>query len=142
MGAVAFEDYRGSDTTHVYPLPVPYVLYNGTFLKADRDGVRGTLFNQDRIELNLSFNATTPVRSDRERSGMPDLRPTVEFGPSLDLHLLRSDDRRDQTRPTHAVARRIHGRGLASHDRLDVHSAIQFGCRGSPRARRAGTWDC
>ncbi len=92
VGAVAFEDYRGSDTTHVYPLPIPYVVYNGEFLKADRDGVRGTLLHQDRVDLNLSLNATTPVRSDRERSGMPDLRPTVEIGPSLDLHLLRSDD--------------------------------------------------
>ena len=93
-GAVAFEDYRGSDTSHVYPLPVPYLLYNGRFLKADRDGVRGTLFKQDRVALNLSFNLTTPVRNDRERSGMPDLRSTVEIGPSLELHLLRSDDAR------------------------------------------------
>jgi MipA family protein len=94
VGAVAFEDYRGSDTTHVYPLPVPTLWYYGTFLKADRDGVRGTLFNQDRVEVNLSVNATTPVRSDRERSGMPDLKSTVELGPSLDLHLLHSEDAR------------------------------------------------
>ena len=49
-GAIAFQDYRGSDTTHAYPLPVPYIVYNGKFLKADRDGVRGTLFNQDWID--------------------------------------------------------------------------------------------
>jgi MipA family protein len=91
-GAVAFEDYRGSDTTHAYPIPVPYILYNGKFLKADRDGVRGTLFNQDRLDINLSFNLTTPVRNDRERSGMPDLRSTVEAGPSFDIHLFRSAD--------------------------------------------------
>ena len=93
-GAIAFEDYRGSNTTHAYPLPVPYVVYNGKFLKADRDGVRGTLFNQDWLEINLSFNLTTPVRNDRERSGMPDLRSTVEVGPSFDFHLFRSDNRR------------------------------------------------
>ena len=92
IGAIAFEDYRGSDTTHAYPLPIPYLLYNGKFLKADRDGVRGTLFNQDWIELNLSGNATTPVRNDRERSGMPDLKSTIEVGPSLDFHLLHSQD--------------------------------------------------
>ena len=45
VGALAFEDYRGSATTHVYPLPVPYLLYNGRFLKAEREGVRGRLFN-------------------------------------------------------------------------------------------------
>ncbi|HWJ33775.1 MAG TPA: MipA/OmpV family protein [Steroidobacteraceae bacterium] len=94
VGAIAFEDYRGSNTTHAYPLPIPYLLYNGKFLKADREGVRGTLFNQDWVELNLSGNATTPVRNDRERSGMPDLRSTLELGPSLDFHLLRSADSR------------------------------------------------
>jgi outer membrane scaffolding protein for murein synthesis (MipA/OmpV family) len=94
VGAVAFEDYRGSDSSHIYPLPIPTLWYYGKFLKADRDGVRGTLFNQDRVELNLSGNATTPVRNDRERNGMPNLRSTLELGPSFDLHLLRSDDAR------------------------------------------------
>jgi outer membrane scaffolding protein for murein synthesis (MipA/OmpV family) len=94
VGAVAFEDYRGSASSHVYPLPVPTLWYYGKFLKADRDGVRGTLFNQDRVELNLSGNATTPVRNDRERNGMPNLKSTLELGPSFDLHLLRSDDAR------------------------------------------------
>jgi MipA family protein len=92
LGAIVFQDYRGSDTAHGYPVPFPYVSYNGKFLKANRDGIRGTLFNQDLFELNLSFDATTPVRSDRERSGMPDLKSTVEFGPSFDLHLMKSDD--------------------------------------------------
>ncbi len=94
VGAVAFEDYRGSNSSHVYPLPIPYLVYHGKFLKSDREGVRGTLFDQDRVELNLSVNATTPVRNDRERDGMPDLKSTVEIGPSLELHLLRSDDAR------------------------------------------------
>jgi MipA family protein len=94
VGAVAFEDYRGSNSSHIYPLPIPTLWYYGKFLKSDRDGVRGTLFNQDRVELNLSGNATTPVRSDRERSGMPNLKSTLELGPSFDVHLLRSDDAR------------------------------------------------
>ena len=94
LGAIVFEDYRGSDTAHAYPLPLPYILYNGKFLKANRDGIRGTLFNQDRLELNLSFDATTPVRNDRERSGMPDLKSTVELGPSFDLHLMRGAEAR------------------------------------------------
>jgi MipA family protein len=92
VGVVAFNDYRGSDTTHALPVPVPYGTYYGKFLKADRDGVRGTLFNRDRFEINLSFNLTTPVRNDRVRDGMPYLRSTVEVGPSFDLHLYRSND--------------------------------------------------
>ena len=94
VGAVVFNDYRGADTTHVYPVPVPYFVYRGKFLQSDRDGLRGKLFHQPRIELNLSVNATTPVRNNSARAGMPDLRSTVEIGPSLNAHLWRSADSR------------------------------------------------
>ena len=94
VGAIAFEDYRGSDTTRAYPVPIPYLIYNGKFLKADREGVRGTLFDQPWMELNISGNATTPVRHNRERHGMPDLKSTLELGPSLDLHLAHTADSR------------------------------------------------
>lgn len=93
-GALVFNDYRGADTTHAYPVPVPYFVYRGKFLQSDRDGLRGKVFHQDRIELNLSVNATTPVRNNSARAGMPDLRPTVEIGPSLNAHLWRSADSR------------------------------------------------
>lgn len=92
VGALAFADYRGADTSHIYPVPVPYFVYRGKFLEADRNGVRGKLFNQDRVELNISVNATTPVRNNSARTGMPDLRPTVEVGPSLEAHVWRSAD--------------------------------------------------
>ena len=92
VGAVAFPDYRGSDQSNVYPLPLPYFVYRGKFLKADREGVRGELFDRRDLELSFSVNATIPVSSDDNdaREGMPNLRPTLEFGPSLDLHLWRS----------------------------------------------------
>jgi outer membrane protein len=92
LGALGFEDYRGSDSTHVYPVPIVVGSYNGPFLKADREGVRGELLKEDWIEVNLSANATTPVRNDAERYGMPELRPTVELGPAVNLHLYRNDD--------------------------------------------------
>lgn len=93
-GLLAFNDYRGSDTSHVYPLPLPYFVYRGEFLKSDRNGIRSLLFDQDRIELNVSVNATTPARNDSARHGMPDLRSTIEVGPALVAHLWRSNDRR------------------------------------------------
>ena len=88
-GALAFADYRGADTAHVYPVPVPYLNYRGRLLRADRDGVRELLLNQEYAELNISVGATTPVRSDDTlaRRGMPNLKATVEIGPSLNLHL-------------------------------------------------------
>jgi MipA family protein len=93
-GALVLNDYRGANTTHAYPVPVPYFVYRGRFLQSDRDGLRGKLLHQDRIELNLSVNATAPVRNGSARAGMPDLRPTVEIGPSLNAHLWRSADSR------------------------------------------------
>ena len=95
VGALAFPDYRGSDETHVYPVPVPYFVYRGRFLKADRDGLRGELFDREYAELSLSVNGTIPINSEDNsaRRGMPDLKPTLELGPSLELHLWRSADR-------------------------------------------------
>jgi hypothetical protein len=71
-------------------VPVPYFIYRGKFLQADRSGLKSKLLHQDRVELNVSLNATTPVRNNATRSGMPELRPTLEIGPSLDVHLWRS----------------------------------------------------
>ena len=96
VGALMFPDYRGSDEIEVYPVPVPYFVYRGEFLKADREGVRGELFDREYAELSISVNATTPVSSEDNdaRRGMSDLDPTIELGPSLDLHLWRSADER------------------------------------------------
>jgi outer membrane scaffolding protein for murein synthesis (MipA/OmpV family) len=96
VGAIEFPDYRGSDEMHVYPVPVPYFVYRGRFLKADRNGVRGELFDRRYAELNVSVNGTIPVNSadNDARRGMPDLKPTFELGPSLDLHVWRSTDER------------------------------------------------
>jgi MipA family protein len=93
-GALAFDDYRGSSTSHAYPIPLPYFVYRGRFLRSDENGLRGRFFNQDRVELSFSVNGTTPVRNDSARHGMPDLRPTLEVGPALDIHLWRSADER------------------------------------------------
>lgn len=95
VGGLEFPDYRGSDQTQVFPVPVPYFVYRGRFLKADRDGLRGRLFDREQAQLSLSVNATIPVDSEDNlaRSGMPDLKPTIEIGPSFEVHLWRSADR-------------------------------------------------
>ena len=72
----------------------PYFIYRGQYLQADRSGLKTKLFNQDRVELNFSLNATTPVRNNAARQGMPELRSTVEIGPSLQIHVWRSASER------------------------------------------------
>ena len=127
-GMFVFNDYRGSNTTHAYPIPVPYFVYRGEIFKSDREGLRGRLFHLDRVELNLSINGTTPVRNDSARQGMPDLRPTLEMGGSLNVHLWRSSDERfklDLRLPARAAltveaSPRMIGVFVAPHINLDI----------------------
>jgi outer membrane scaffolding protein for murein synthesis (MipA/OmpV family) len=95
VAAFSFPAYRGSDNVHNFLLPVPYFTYHGEFLKADRHGLRGSLFDSDRVDLTLSLSASPPTKSDdvAVRAGMADLKPTAEFGPQVDVTLWRSDDR-------------------------------------------------
>jgi len=96
IAALHLPDYRGSSHSRGYALPVPYFIYHGDFLKSDRHGVRGVLFASDRVDFNLSLGASLPVDSSQSevREGMPDLRPSIELGPKIDLTLWRTDDRR------------------------------------------------
>lgn len=95
VAAVSFPDYRGSDQRRAYLLPAPYVVFRGDVLRADRKGVRGVFFDSERVELNLSLSGSVPVDSgdNAARRGMPDLDPTFELGPSLDIKLWRNPDR-------------------------------------------------
>lgn len=96
VAAVALPDYRGSDEGRGYLLPLPYFVYRGEFLKSDRQGIRGTLFDSERLDLNLSVAASLPVDSSENaaREGMPDLQPSVEIGPSLEIRLWRNGEAR------------------------------------------------
>jgi outer membrane scaffolding protein for murein synthesis (MipA/OmpV family) len=87
--------YLGSDQARYLALPLPYFVYRGEILRADREGVRGVLFDSNSVSLNLSAGASLPVPSSNSdtRAGMPDLKPEVEFGPQLDWTLWRGHNR-------------------------------------------------
>lgn len=93
---VNFPDYRGADQRKNYVLPLPYFVYRGEFLKADRQRVRGLFFKGERSEVDVSVSGSVPVKSkdNRARNGMPDLDPTLEIGPSLNLNLMDTPDKR------------------------------------------------
>lgn len=95
LGAAALHlpHYRGSDQSRNWLLPVPYFVYRGEIVRADREGARALLFDSDRVEVDLSLNASPPnaSRDNHARAGMPDLAPTVEFGPSVVWRLARGD---------------------------------------------------
>ena len=132
IAAVHFPDYRGSSHSRTYALPAPYLVYRGEFLKADRYGLRAMFFKSDRLDVNLSVGASLPVHSNDNsaRAGMPDLRPSIEVGPSIAATLWRDDDARiklDARFPLRAAMTveshpRFIGGQFYPHLNLDIHS--------------------
>ena len=96
IAAISFPDYRGSDERQTWVLPYPHITYRGEFLQADEQRKRGLLFRSDRLELDVSVNGTVPVDSSKNdaRRGMPDLDATLEIGPTLNLLMMESDNRK------------------------------------------------
>jgi outer membrane scaffolding protein for murein synthesis (MipA/OmpV family) len=137
VAGLHFPDYRGSSQSRDYALPAPYFVYRGEFLKADRHGLRGIFFQTDRLDLNMSVGASLPVDSskNRARAGMPDLKPSVELGPTLDVTLWRALDRRaklDLRLPVRGAMTvesdpRFIGGQFFPHLNVDVHDPLGFG---------------
>jgi outer membrane scaffolding protein for murein synthesis (MipA/OmpV family) len=108
VGATALHlpDYRGSNESRNYLYPLPYIVYRGDKVRVDRQGARAVLLERSRVELDFSVFGTLPVDSskNRARQGMPDLDPTIEVGPQVNVSLLRSSDSRLDLRfPVRAV---------------------------------------
>lgn len=106
LGTLQLAHYRGAAQSHRWLLPIPYAVYRGPLLRADRDGARAVLFEDRQLEIDLSVAASPPLRSrdNRAREGMPDLPPTIELGPNLNATLWRRGDARLQLRlPVRAV---------------------------------------
>ncbi|MBL8287893.1 MAG: MipA/OmpV family protein [Rubrivivax sp.] len=102
VGAAALQlpHYRGSEQSHSWLLAVPYAVYRGRFLRADREGARAVLLERSAFEVDLSLAGSAPVRSEdnRARQGMPGLAPTVEFGPNATLTLARGSQSKVELR--------------------------------------------
>jgi len=86
-GAARIPHYRGSDEYNWYVVPLPYVIYRGEIIQADREGVKGIFFKTESFESSLSLSGNPPVDGDNDaREGMPDLDAMFEVGPSLKWH--------------------------------------------------------
>lgn len=127
FAAIDFPMYRGSDERKSYLLPVPYFVYRGETLQINRERVRGLVFKSDVAELDVSVNGSVPAKGAVARQGMPDLDPTLEVGPSLNVHFYRSDDKRtifDLRMPLRGVIasdfHHVQGVGWLFQPQLDV----------------------
>lgn len=89
MGSLYIPDYRGSRHYSSFHLPIPYAVYRGETFRADRQGLRGVMFESSRVYFDISAAAGVPVNSkDNElRQGMPNLDPTFQLGPALKITL-------------------------------------------------------
>lgn len=92
VAALRLPDYRGADQGRNYLLPLPYIVYRGDWLRADRDGARAVLLDTPRVKFDLSLAASAPARSkdNDARRCMRDLKALAEIGPNLNLALARS----------------------------------------------------
>jgi MipA family protein len=90
LALLQLPDYRGSDKNRIYLLPYPYFIYRGDILQVERERVSGRIFKTDTVLLDISLYGQVPVKSSDNdaRSGMPDLDPTFELGPALNITLL------------------------------------------------------
>ena len=116
IGALNVPHYLGSKKYDLYAAPLPYIRYKGEVLKADRKGVRGVLWQSDKVEFSLSTKASLPVDSDDNelRSGMADLDPIFEIGPSLSYELYTSENN------AHSVSFEFPIRSAFSFDGLKI----------------------
>jgi hypothetical protein len=91
VAGLSVPNYRGADQRSDYLLPLPYVIYRGTFLRSDRDGARAIFVDTERVEVDLSVNGSAPSHSSANgvRAGMANLPATFEVGPNLNLTLWR-----------------------------------------------------
>ena len=91
-------DYRGSAEKRFLLLPYPYFIYRGDVVKVEKERISGRIFKTDRLLLDVSLFGNLPVKSsqDTARSGMADLDPVFEMGPSLSIRLL--ENRQDHYR--------------------------------------------
>ena len=138
VAAINLPIYRCANERRSFILPVPYLVYRGETLQVDRDRLRGLIFRNDSLEMDISINGSVPAKSNNsvERSGMPDLLPTLEIGPSLNKHLYYSEDKQvnfDMRFPLRAVIAsnlsHSQGAGLLFQPQLnfDVHDIQHSG---------------
>jgi outer membrane scaffolding protein for murein synthesis (MipA/OmpV family) len=89
LGAVGLassqQAYPGAAEQVSRGLALPYLIYRGKFLRADRGGAGLRALKTEDLELDLGFAGSFGSRSSEvlARQGMPDLGTLVQFGPRL-----------------------------------------------------------
>lgn len=81
--------YPGADQHVRRALPLPYLIYRGRYLRAERGSVGVRAVKTARTEVDIGFAASLGSRSSgiEARQGMENLGTMIEFGPRLKINL-------------------------------------------------------
>ncbi|VAW87356.1 hypothetical protein MNBD_GAMMA16-282 [hydrothermal vent metagenome] len=85
VGGLSIPDYRGSNETQTYILPLPYFIYRSERIQINRRGVKSLLYQSGNVHINIGGKINLPVDSDKNavRAGMSDLDAALAIGPTL-----------------------------------------------------------
>ncbi len=83
--------YPGSVDRTSRALVLPFFIYRGDVLRADRGSIGARVLRSTNYEFDVGFAASLPASSNdiAARKGMPDLGTLIEFGPRLNMTLAR-----------------------------------------------------
>ena len=96
VGLVSVPHYVGSDQRYLLPVPLPYFIYRGEFLRLGREERRGILYESQRHLWDISAGGSLAVDSDdnEARQSMPDLPFTLQLGPRWSFSIFRKSHTR------------------------------------------------
>ena len=90
-GFASTPSYPAASDRATRAIVLPYLIYRGDVLRADRDGIGARVVHTNDIELDVGFAASLPSRAtdNAARAGMTDMGTLIEFGPRLKWTLAR-----------------------------------------------------
>lgn len=128
-GGISTPAYPASSDRSTRALAVPFLIYRGEVLRADRSGVGARMVHTDDYEFDIGFSASLPASSDNiaARQNMPDLGALLEFGPRMKATLARptTGSRVRLIVPVRSVLEfnsGVHGRGVAFEPELEYET--------------------
>ncbi len=142
-GALSTPAYPASSQRNQRALVLPFLVYRGEVLRADRDGLGARMVHTDRFEFDIGFAGSLPASSNdiELRQGMPDLGTLIEFGPRVKMVLTEPapGQRATLELPLRAVLE-FNGGERQVGTALEPKLAYEWHARGDWRLKSALSW--
>ena len=142
-GALSTPAYPASSQRNQRVLVLPFLVYRGDVLRADRNGVGARMVHTDRFEFDIGFAGSLPASSNDLdlRQGMPDLGTLIEFGPRAKMTLAEPAPGQRATfeLPLRAVLE-FNGGVRQVGTALEPKLAYEWNARGDWRLKSALSW--